>query len=121
MKEKDLNNLLNALVTQPKETEWLEFKLNFHSKEEIDQILKDLKQAKYIVDKVKKGERKRNPAPPFTTSTMQQEASRKLGFTLRKTMSVAIYIIPLNDRLVQSDQCVDSPSTAAVVPPIEQL
>ena len=35
MKEKDLNNLLNALVTKPKETEWLEFKLNFHSKEEI--------------------------------------------------------------------------------------
>ena len=64
-------------------------KQDIHSKEEIDQILKDLKQAKYIVDKVKKGERKRNPAPPFTTSTMQQEASRKLGFTLRKTMSVA--------------------------------
>jgi len=38
---------------------------------------------------VKKGEKKRTPAPPFTTSTMQQEASRKLGFTLKKTMSVA--------------------------------
>ena len=64
-------------------------KQEIHSKEEIDQILKDLNKAKYIVDKVKKGERKRTPAPPFTTSTMQQEASRKLGFTLRKTMSVA--------------------------------
>ena len=38
---------------------------------------------------VKKSEKKRTPAPPFTTSTMQQEASRKLGFTLKKTMSVA--------------------------------
>ncbi|MBR3162521.1 MAG: type I DNA topoisomerase [Clostridia bacterium] len=64
-------------------------KQEIHSKDEIDIILKDLENAKYIVDKIKKGERKRNPAPPFTTSTMQQEASRKLGFTLRKTMSVA--------------------------------
>ena len=64
-------------------------KQEVHSKEEIDKILKDIEKAEYIVDKVKKGERKRNPAPPFTTSTMQQEASRKLGFTLRKTMSVA--------------------------------
>ena len=38
---------------------------------------------------MKKGEKKRTPAPPFTTSTMQQEASRKLSFTLKKTMSVA--------------------------------
>ena len=44
---------------------------------------------KYKVIDVKKGERKRNPAPPFTTSTMQQEASRKLGFAIKKTMSVA--------------------------------
>ena len=42
-----------------------------------------------MVTDVKRGERKRTPAPPFTTSTMQQEASRKLGFTLKKTMSVA--------------------------------
>ena len=45
--------------------------------------------AKYIVEEVKKGQKKRTPAPPFTTSTMQQEASRKLGFTLKKTMSIA--------------------------------
>ncbi len=64
-------------------------KQEIHSEEEINQILKDLKQAKYIVNEVKRGEKKRNPAPPFTTSTMQQEASRKLGFTLKKTMSVA--------------------------------
>ena len=64
-------------------------KKEIHSKEEVDEILKDLKQAKYVVKQVKKSEKKRTPAPPFTTSTMQQEASRKLGFTLKKTMSVA--------------------------------
>ena len=64
-------------------------KQEIHSQEEVDNILKTIKQAKYIVDEIKKSEKKRNPAPPFTTSTMQQEASRKLGFTLKKTMSIA--------------------------------
>ena len=64
-------------------------KLEIHNKEQVDEILKNIKNAKYIVEDIKKGEKKRTPAPPFTTSTMQQEASRKLGFTLKKTMSVA--------------------------------
>ena len=64
-------------------------KKEIHSKAEVDEILSNIKDAKYIVDEIKKGEKKKNPAPPFTTSTMQQEASRKLGFTLKKTMSVA--------------------------------
>ena len=64
-------------------------KQEIHSQQEVDEILKNIKDAKYKVTEVKKGERKRTPAPPFTTSTMQQEASRKLGFTLKKTMSVA--------------------------------
>ena len=64
-------------------------KLEINSKEEVDEILKNIEKAKYIISEIKKGEKKRNPAPPFTTSTMQQEASRKLGFTLKKTMSVA--------------------------------
>ena len=64
-------------------------KIELHSKEEVDKILVDLEKAKYKVVDVKKGERKRNPAPPFTTSTLQQDASRKLNFPLRKTMSVA--------------------------------
>ena len=64
-------------------------KLEIHTKEEIDEILKNIEKGKYIVADVKKGEKKRTPAPPFTTSTMQQEASRKLNFTLKKTMSVA--------------------------------
>jgi len=64
-------------------------KLEIHKKEEIDEILKNIEKGKYIVADVKKGEKKRTPAPPFTTSTMQQEASRKLSFTLKKTMSIA--------------------------------
>ena len=64
-------------------------KLELHKKEEVDEILKEIENGKYIVTDVKKGEKKRTPAPPFTTSTMQQEASRKLGFTLKKTMSIA--------------------------------
>ena len=64
-------------------------KQEIHNKEEADEILKNIEKSKYIVKEVKEGEKKRNAAPPFTTSTMQQEASRKLGFTLKKTMSVA--------------------------------
>ena len=51
-------------------------KLEIHNKEEVDEILKNIEKGKYIVKEVKKGEKKRTPAPPFTTSTMQQEASR---------------------------------------------
>ncbi len=64
-------------------------KQEIHSNEEVQAILENIKNAKYVVSEVKKGEKKRTPAPPFTTSTMQQEASRKLGFTLKKTMSIA--------------------------------
>ena len=64
-------------------------KLEIHNKEQVDEILENIKNAKYMVEDIKKGEKKRTPAPPFTTSNMQQEASRKLGFTLKKTMSVA--------------------------------
>lgn len=64
-------------------------KQEIHNKQEVDEILEIIKNANYIVDAVKKGEKKRIPAPPFTTSTMQQEASRKLGFTLKKTMTIA--------------------------------
>ena len=64
-------------------------KLEIHSQEEVDNILKEIEKAKYVIEEVKRGEKKRTPAPPFTTSTMQQEASRKLGFTLKKTMSIA--------------------------------
>ena len=64
-------------------------KIELHKKEEVDEILNNINNAKFIVKDVKKGEKKRTPAPPFTTSTMQQEASRKLGFAIKKTMQIA--------------------------------
>ena len=57
--------------------------------EEVKPILIDMESAKYVISKVKIGTRKRKPAAPFTTSTLQQDASRRLSFTARKTMRVA--------------------------------
>ncbi|MEJ2552577.1 MAG: type I DNA topoisomerase, partial [Gammaproteobacteria bacterium] len=56
---------------------------------DIEAKLNKTAQGKVIVSNVEKKQRKRNPAPPFTTSTLQQEASRKLGFTAQKTMRIA--------------------------------
>lgn len=59
------------------------------SKEKTDRILADLENAQYVVKSVKKGTRKKNPTPPFITSTLQQEASRRLSFQARRTMKAA--------------------------------
>lgn len=64
-------------------------KMKIVSKEQADEILARLDGASYSVKSLKKGTRKKNPAPPFTTSTLQQEASRKLGFQTQKTMRTA--------------------------------
>jgi len=64
-------------------------KIELTNEEQVNKILKDIEKAKYIVKKIKKGEKRKNPAPPFTTSTLQQEASRKLGYATRKTMIIA--------------------------------
>ncbi len=64
-------------------------KVKITSKEQADKYLSRLEGAKYTVSNVKKGTRKRNPAPPFITSTLQQEASRRLGFQAKRTMKVA--------------------------------
>ncbi len=64
-------------------------KINLPDEESAEKVLKELKDAVYKVDSVKKSIRKQSPAPPFTTSTMQQEASRKLGFQARRTMRIA--------------------------------
>lgn len=64
-------------------------KFELHKEDEVNNIITNFKGQRYIVSDVKNGTRKKNPAPPFTTSTMQQEASRKLGFTLRRTMQIA--------------------------------
>ncbi|NLI61659.1 MAG: type I DNA topoisomerase [Clostridiales bacterium] len=64
-------------------------KLELKEKQQVDEITDQLKGADFIVEEVKKGKKRRNPTPPFTTSTLQQEASRKLGFTAQKTMLLA--------------------------------
>ena len=60
--------------------------------EEVEQFLEKCKEASYIIESVVKKPMKRTPAPPFTTSTLQQEAARKLGFTVSQTMMVAQHL-----------------------------
>jgi len=59
------------------------------SQAEVQPILDDMERAAYVISKIKRGERRRKPSAPFTTSTMQQEASRRLGYTARRTMALA--------------------------------
>lgn len=64
-------------------------KIELKNKEQCDTVIADLDGAQYTVDSIKKGVRTKQPAPPFTTSTLQQDASRKLGFTGQRTMRAA--------------------------------
>ena len=64
-------------------------KLEINNAEEAAKTEAALKEAAYVVEKADKKERKRNPLPPYTTSSLQQEASRKLGFTTKLTMLIA--------------------------------
>lgn len=64
-------------------------KIEISNAEEMDKILEALKGAKYSVKRIKMGEKRKNSPNPFITSTLQQEAYRKLGFTAKKTMMVA--------------------------------
>jgi DNA topoisomerase I len=59
------------------------------SESDVELILADMRKTIYTVEKIKHGKRRRNPSAPFITSTLQQDASRKLGFSARKTMAVA--------------------------------
>ena len=62
------------------------------SHEEVEQFLEMCKDATFVIDNIQKKPVKRTPAPPFTTSTLQQEAARKLGFTVSQTMMVAQHL-----------------------------
>ena len=64
-------------------------KIKIENQEQAEKIEEDLADAEYMITKVKHGTRRKTPAPPFITSTLQQEASRKLGFQSRRTMKVA--------------------------------
>jgi DNA topoisomerase I len=59
------------------------------TEQDVTPIVADLEKAVYTITRIKKGERKRSPAPPFITSTLQQEASRRLGYTAKRTMALA--------------------------------
>jgi DNA topoisomerase I len=64
-------------------------KFDIPDKDSAEKRLQALNDCDYTVDKITRSERKRQPSPPFTTSTLQQEAARKLGFSAKKTMSLA--------------------------------
>ena len=64
-------------------------KIELPNEEETNKVLEAVGKSDFVVSEVKKSEKIRRPAPPFTTSTMQQEASRKLNYSTKKTMSVA--------------------------------
>ena len=64
-------------------------KADLKSKEDTDAVVAALKGAAFVVRSVESKEKKKNPVPPFITSKLQQDASRKLGFTVRKTMTLA--------------------------------
>jgi len=64
-------------------------KIELKNEEDVREILKQLEGKEFVVHRVKYGEKKKTPPAPFTTSTLQQEASRKLGFPTKKTMMIA--------------------------------
>ena len=64
-------------------------KVVISNENDANKIIEELKENSYIIDKVKKGTRAKKPLAPFTTSTLQQDASKKLNFMTKKTMSVA--------------------------------
>ena len=66
-----------------------EKKLDLKCREDVDAVIDATKDAPFTVGSVKRGEKQRSPAPPFITSTLQQEASRRLSMTPRRTMSIA--------------------------------
>ena len=66
-----------------------EKKMELHNEAEMNAVAEAVKSNPFIVSSVKRSDKTRNPAPPFTTSTLQQEASRKLNMTPRRTMSIA--------------------------------
>ena len=82
--------ITNADGSQTEVKAQLDRRLKTH--EEVEQFLNLCKEADYVVDNVSKKPLKRTPAPPFTTSTLQQEAARKLGFTVSQTMMVAQHL-----------------------------
>lgn len=64
-------------------------KIEIETEEVSNNIIKDLREGAFVVKTIKKGKKSRNPLPPFTTSTLQQDANKKLNFMTKRTMSIA--------------------------------
>jgi len=64
-------------------------KFELKNQEDVEKVLKGIENKDFIIQKVKHGEKKRSPSPPFITSTLQQDAARKFGFSAKKTMMLA--------------------------------
>lgn len=64
-------------------------KIKLKNKDDVEKVLNNIDKNNFIVDNVKTGKRRRNPYPPYTTSSLQQDASRRLGFSAKKTMAIA--------------------------------
>jgi len=102
-REKEINSFVKeeywSITANLKSTEDLPFEARLHrigtdkaeikNESEAKSILSDLEGASYKIINVQKKEKKKNPVPPFITSTLQQEASRKLRFSAKKTMMIA--------------------------------
>jgi DNA topoisomerase-1 len=97
-REREINNFVteasyrvNAVFALPDGTTFLNAKLNrrLKDKEEALAFLESCRDARFVIEDIMKKPVKKSPAPPFTTSTLQQEAARKLGFSVTQTMRVA--------------------------------
>jgi len=86
-KEDYPDNIFQAILTE-KDNQKID-RLTIKNEAEAKKVLDDLNQADYIISDIQKAEKKRYPAPPFTTSTLQQEAGSKLHFSAKQTMRLA--------------------------------
>ncbi len=87
--EADLERIRPNLGAFKAQFHGVDKKMELHSQQEAEEIIACVEKGTYVVSKVKRQEKNRQPAPPFTTSTLQQEASRKLNMTPARTMSIA--------------------------------
>jgi len=83
-KEADFTAELSRIIKNGKDE-----KLELHNENEVKEVLKNLEKAKYVVSKITPRDTQRKPQPPFITSTLQREASSKLGYGVSKTMQIA--------------------------------
>lgn len=87
-KSEDISNKNVKAVLEKKEGKKIN-KFDIKTKSEANQILKDLKEAEYKIEKIERKETKRNPLPPFTTSTLQQTSWQRFGWQAKLTMTIA--------------------------------